>query len=116
MHTKWKADGGEESNVHDGTGFENLQDAIALQKWLGVHIFPRVVAISTLTAREFCASHLGTEVAMEDIYKVGSLDGFLALCKEHFFKDMTEMIGLVLPNVDQSERLLTHPYKLNVQK
>jgi len=93
------------------TGMDDLQDAIALQKWLGVHILPRVVAIAATTTRTFCASHLGCEAALEDLYKSTSMQGFLALCKEHFFKEMNENMLMVLPSVELTAILLTHPYK-----
>jgi len=47
------------------TCMEDLQDAIALQKWLGVHILPRVIAIAAFTSKRFCASHLGSDEALE---------------------------------------------------
>ena len=47
------------------TCLEDVQDALALQKWLGVHILPRIIAIAASTSRTFCAFHLGSTEALE---------------------------------------------------
>jgi len=102
----------EESLAIVQTGLADLQDAIALQKWLGVHIIPRVVAIAASTSRTFCARHMGSKEALDDIHESTSLDAFVALCKEHFFKQMNENMLMVLPNVETTESLLKHPYRV----
>ena len=101
-----QAEDAEDIAAIHSSGMAELQDAIALQKWLGVHIFPRVVTIGAATANDFCAHHLGTEGALEDVYSCKSLDSFIAMCKERFHTQMMENMLLVLPNVSQTETLL----------
>ena len=91
------------------TDYEDWKDAIALQKWISVHIYPRVVAMGVEVAGRFCANHLGTEEAHEDLFRAETVDNFLLLCKEHFFKVMMENMLLVLPAIKVTSDLCEEP-------
>jgi hypothetical protein len=44
---------------------EDMEEAIALQKWLRVHVVPRVVALGVMAANRFCSRHLASETALQ---------------------------------------------------
>jgi len=81
-----------------------------LDKWLGVHIAPRLVAIGVHTATRFCCTHLASDEALEHLNKARSLDSFLAAAKEVFFQQMISHMCFVVPDADTSKAVLTPPY------
>lgn len=87
-------------------GLAQVQDAVALEKWLGVHILPRVVALAADASQDFCASHLASDDALADLGTANCIQTFLALTKEHFLRRMLTRLLLVVPNAQDSQHLL----------
>ena len=89
---------------------ELKEAAMALEKWLGLHVIPRLVGLAVETATVFCSDHMGSEAALEDLNVAHTLEAMMTLTKERFFGRMRRAMLMVVPNVEEAKCLLSPPH------